>query len=70
MDDLKWRLIEEAPDGALFIVCAPFEEPAVVCRTGNGEWHAPAGRFLSEHTLLWYKPTHWMPLPPPPEEKA
>ena len=67
--DMRWQPIESAPDCEEgIIVCdAAKPNPAVgVARYMEGRWrgaHMEWG-FVSE--AIWPEPTHWMPLPEPP----
>ena len=67
--DMRWQPIESAPDCEEgIIVCdAAKPNPAVgVARYMEGRWrgaHTEWG-FVSE--AIWPEPTHWMPLPEPP----
>lgn len=65
-----WRPIETAPKDCPILAYNPVQG-VYETRYDKGEWpHADwfsddAGRTAS----LWYpRPTHWMPLPPPPQE--
>lgn len=64
-----WQPIATAPRDRLILVFAPGEDPRwspalpdliTVCR-----WHPDAGFCVCELR----DPTHWMPLPAPPEAK-
>lgn len=58
-----WQPIAAAPkDGTPILVYTPSAEglPALICRAA---WHPSAGFCVCE----FREPTHWMPLPAPPE---
>jgi hypothetical protein len=76
---MEWQPIESAPkDGTAILAYIPFawanEEPAAL--QDVVEWHGPAGSngFWFSRTAPNYhqacdkrcQPTHWMPLPAPP----
>lgn len=58
-----WQLIETAPkDGSLLLLCL-FPHPGYI------ECPRKVGGYWSDRWNLFgasWKPTHWMPLPPPP----
>ena len=63
-----WLPIATAPrDGTRIIVCIDQEVQISVWRrmhNGNENWGADDGE--SVYMAGWFRPTHWMPLPPPP----
>lgn len=74
---MEWQPIETAPkdrDVWLFGLAeiwhgsTPFE-----CQAQGGwdpeEWRWMTTTFDDRGQILWIAPTHWMPLPAPPEEK-
>lgn len=63
---MRWQPIETAPkDGTRVLLVNP------LCWVGAGSfrdgYQGPA--FYFEGSTLKSHPTHWMPLPPPPEAK-
>jgi hypothetical protein len=73
----EWKPIESAPkDGTLILLYCPDDEPCIV--VGNyyrdeemdGEWWLYADELLTDACPEGAKPTHWMPLPPPPDREA
>jgi len=66
---MDWQPIETAPkDGTLVLVFEASQGVAVACQNGETwyldvPWNAPD---LSQDFSMYYAPTHWMPLPPPP----
>lgn len=66
--EVKWQLIEDAPHNQRLIVSqdgkAPNDECAMAWldRIDDQWYYAPQGG------VLYWKPTHWMPLPAPPVE--
>ncbi len=60
----KWQLIKTAPmDGTAVLLHIPALRPAVLSSWYNNNWVNHAGFRLVDKL----KPTHWMPLPDPPE---
>ena len=74
---MNWQPIETAPkDGTpILLYCEEWnfdwhgddKKPIIaVCRSGRG------GAFFIDNTVYYetqaLRPTHWMPLPPPPKE--
>ena len=63
----KWQPIETAPTDGTAVLLYPYLDDwanAYVVygyATLDGEWFSEVGR-------LTFEPTHWMPLPEPPEE--
>lgn len=73
MSEMKWRPIETAPrDGTSFIGISSYtldanDNPILwqVSYVGDGSF----GQFQSVHDgEPFWDLTHWMPLPPPPED--
>lgn len=70
LDAMKWQPIETAPkDGAEILVCVIYDV--------DGEQHSArwvdafyGGRWIWFPKIISapFEPTHWMPLPEPPEE--
>lgn len=62
----QWRLIDTAPrDGTfLLLFAASGDEVSALCPYQVARW--THGNWESEDARLIGKPTHWMPLPPPP----
>lgn len=60
----EWQPIETAPKDELVLVAVEFDRP--------GDWRMKVGSLSADHGT-WHvygaswTPTHWMPLPPPPE---
>lgn len=64
---LKWQLIDTAPrDGSEVLIAWPGQEPVV------GWWERFRGCFAWHEASRpkFHQPTHWMPLPAPPEDVA
>ncbi len=66
---MKWQTIETAPkDGTRILVWRPREDRDNPAHHGIDRW--------SDYSQSWWnsrrdqQPTHWMPLPPPPEEET
>jgi hypothetical protein len=61
----EWQQIETAPrDGTPIILYVPVNRPGMrvlAARAGDYEWWILSG------SVVLGKPTHWMPLPNPPE---
>ena len=69
---MQWRPIATAPkDGRWILVSAVGWEPEITCWSpsvwGDG-WHS--GGIGSDSYGTSFDPSHWMPLPPPPEDKS
>jgi hypothetical protein len=67
---MTWQPIETAPKDGTLILLANIEDihdPWVVC----GQWNKGAGWYnqfaCAGNGDCKIRPTHWMPLPPPPE---
>jgi hypothetical protein len=65
---MEWQPIETAPKGRAVLVACEFDYP--------GDWRIKLGSYLPDHPDQFHgwlihgaswKPTHWMPLPQPPE---
>jgi hypothetical protein len=76
---MKWLPIETAPkDGTDVLACRMFQGQCIIIGVARWDTCNPIGyadRTDKEFTwraqgtyLLFPTPTHWMPLPPPPEE--
>jgi hypothetical protein len=74
-----WQPIETAPmDGrGVLVVDVTAERPEAGCAWFLfGKWSAvdPDGAPVFEpelyHAMVWDTPTHWMPLPPPPDVES
>jgi hypothetical protein len=57
----NWQPIETAPRDSTWILAAMRSGRRTVVRWGGGVWE--------DDNRLWRDPTHWMPLPDPPEVK-
>jgi len=64
----KWQRIETAPrDGTYFIARVRSLPPDLRVMVGKFS----QGNIFSSHPGRWnYEPTHWMPLPAPPEDDS
>jgi hypothetical protein len=66
---MQWQPISTAPkDGTRLLVSEGGEVQVVAWRAtpyGRQNWGADDGE--SVFVAGWFSPTHWMPLPPPPE---
>ena len=67
---MEWQPIETAPKKGEAILVAfgyGFNAPCpLVVRWDGDEWALPD----TDAIRLTFLPTHWMPLPPPPNKKA
>jgi hypothetical protein len=67
MSEREWQPIETAPqdkDLELLVFCSDTREQFVAYqRRLNGQWTYAKGVFGE----VICRPTHWMPLPPPPD---
>ena len=70
-----WLSMQELGDNWLPIETAPKDGQRVLtCKPRAGKFkiniaYFSHGKFVAENNIYW-KPTHWMPLPPPPEDKT
>lgn len=74
----KWQPIETAPrDGTEVLACIVGFAPSLVrwlSHNGKSMWSVDPETFMDEdhfHEYFMgtsYDPTHWQPLPPPPQE--
>jgi len=63
---MEWQPIETAPTYEAVLICGGDVLYPCVASLNNGEWDAEAqGGILRED--IAESPTHWMPLPEPPE---
>lgn len=67
METRGWSDIETAPkDGTRFLAYVPIQNHRMVIAMAGD-----MGMILNESYLpMPYKPTHWMPLPPPPKAEG
>ena len=68
-----WRPIKTAPEGREIIVSCPYEGVGVVLwkedkNNGRGGWQPSSFDTWHDENCAEPNPTHWMPLPPPPEQ--
>ena len=59
----EWRPIETAPKDGVFVLITDGD----VVQIGYYEDHLTAWRSDADQCRLWSDPTHWQPLPAPPE---
>jgi hypothetical protein len=66
--DANWRSIETAPKGrkAILVYCEENKSSYAVCWDVYDGWRV----FGASGIQLVPKPTHWQPLPEPPESEA
>ena len=84
-DNHGWRPIETAPrNGTLILLCSAGYQPCAGMWFDKPEFDhgkcwlpfAPEGVFECDQDLDdymgngFYNPTHWQPLPPPPEDES
>lgn len=68
---MEWQPIETAPKDGTFVLLFT----ACGCIEGfwsYGEWEQSvcAASYDMAHAYIECRPTHWMPLPPPPKDAA
>jgi hypothetical protein len=65
----EWQPIETAPTGGKWVLLwwPEITDCALVGYRMPLGWHCPIGDGYDESDLRGIGPTHWMPLPPPPE---
>lgn len=74
MSEMKWQPIETAPkDGREILLFDRDDLPTVFAGkwapvAGDGGWWIYADELLQDACAEAF-PTHWMPLPPPPERE-
>lgn len=67
---MTWQPIETAPkDGTHITVFSPHALPCTV-HWFDGGWHLSVNQCGEYSAYVWGLPTHWMPLPPPPQESV
>lgn len=59
---MEWQPIETAPKDGMLL---GFYDGMIRLVLWDSGW-AVVGRMTDRY---WFSPTHWMPLPPPPENK-
>ena len=73
----EWQSIETAPrDGTEILLKIPLQWEEPQGRIGSGDyvsayWYDESSEFWVNRLDNWislYRPTHWMPLPKPPDE--
>lgn len=68
----RWQQMETAPIGGTVLVWVPWPWNGIfVAERLSGEWKATLGDCLARDDgdeTVTLKPTHWQPLPAPPEE--
>jgi hypothetical protein len=72
MTDMTWRPIETAPDDKQILICQDGEIAVARCMTaaedGSVDWIIWRRLGPDAMAVVMPAPTHWMPLPPAPEE--
>lgn len=67
LDAMTWQPIDTAPkDGTLVLIWMPLFKRVFACEFANGLWQT--GVWTNDMSM--HPPTHWMPLPDPPQETA
>lgn len=70
--EMEWQSIETAPkDGEMVLIAHNTLRGGALIRESwleDGVWYFMSGQGLTPLTGE-YRPTHWMPLPPPPIDK-
>jgi hypothetical protein len=72
---MNWQPIETAPKGAdiwLYGLAEVWKGSMPFRITAQGSWDADCSRWMStlydDHgQIIYFDPSHWMPLPTPPE---
>lgn len=71
---MNWQPIETAPKNTRVLVT---RSPATTRPPVNIAWFSTAALLrhqfpwkLAAHNKLWYRPTHWMPLPAAPAQEG
>ena len=59
-----WQPIETAPKNRRVLVARPGEEPVIA---ENVMYTSAGYSWCSGYQEMRIRPTHWMPLPPPPD---
>jgi hypothetical protein len=68
MSETRWQPIETAPKDGTPLLFTWYGGPDQdVLPVTSGFWSRVAEYWYSEISGARCKPTHWMPLPPPPE---
>ena len=63
-----WQPIETAPEYKAVLIYVPPFDPMQGVRSGRyGTWMVGAQSFVGRDLPVGYRPTHWMPLPAPPD---
>ncbi len=67
----EWQPIETAPKDGTNVLVIVVEHPESHCvlRHQDGQWlNDEFFDVISGEQVIWYEPTHWMPLPDPPSK--
>jgi len=68
-DQFQWQPIKTAPkDGRRFVVLKPQRYRSSDYKPDICYWEKKMDRLIFDNWLEGPQPTHWMPLPPAPEE--
>lgn len=66
---MRWQPIETAPkDGTSMLLCRWDDNEQDVLPIVSGFWSRLSEVWFAEMVGRNVTPTHWMPLPPPPED--